>query len=306
MFAITSDTKAAIADAVNWLEQYHIISIVVILVVAYFIREFGTRLLMRIIAETIRNDQYPNAADRKKRIKTLQSLVRAMLHAAVWVFALLMIIGEFKPELATALIAGSSVIGVALGFGAKGVVADFLAGIFIIYENQYRVGDVIELNRNGVSGTVEAITIRTTVLRDADGNVHHIPNGTINFTSNKTMDYSAINMDLTVSFDTDLEKLTKVINSIGERMAHDTDYAKKILQAPYLGPISNFDPNGIVVKVQGRVVASKQWEVAAELRRRIIKEFGKQGLGMPFQKGPASSAPIAPVKSTKSKPKTKK
>lgn len=285
MFAISNDTKESIVDSLRWLENYHIVSIVVILFVAYLVREFGTRLVMRIISETIRSDQYPTNTDRKKRVKTLQSLVKAIMHAAVWVISLILIIGEFKPELATALIAGGSVIGVALGFGAKGVVSDFLAGIFIIYENQYRVGDVIELNRNGVTGTVEAITIRTTVMRDADGNLHHIPNGTINFTSNKTMDYGNVNMDLTVDYGTDLGKLEKAINKIGAAMAAEESNKKKILEAPHMGPISNFDANGMTVKVLGRVAPSKQWEVSAELRKNIVKEFSKQGLGMPFQKG---------------------
>ncbi len=296
---ISEKTRTDISETLAWLETYHIVSIVVILVVAYIVREFGTRLLMKIIAQTIRHDQYPSAADRKKRIKTLQSLVRAVLHAAVWILAILLIIGEFKPELATALIAGSSVVGVALGFGAKGVVADFLAGIFIIYENQYRVGDVIELNRTGITGTVEAITIRTTVLRDNDGNVHHIPNGTINFTTNKTMDYSYINMNLTLSFDTNFDTLTKVVNKIGDSLANDPAYAKKILEAPHLGPVSNFDPSGMIVTVQGKVVASKQWDVTAELRRRIIVEFRKHGLGMPFQKD-------LPVSETETLPPTSK
>lgn len=307
MFSITQDTKAAILDTkadvvdlVRWLENYHIISVVVILFVAYIVREFGTRLLMRIVSEAIRHDSFQSNSDRKKRVKTLQSLVRAILHAAVWVFSLLLIIGEFKPELATALITGGSIIGVALGFGAKGVVSDFLAGIFIIYENQYRVGDIIELNRTGITGTVEAITIRTTIIRDVDGNVHHIPNGTITFTTNKSMDYSNINLDLTVAFETDLEKLEKIINKIGTDLATEEDFKKKILEAPHLGPISNFDPNGIVIKVLGKVAPSKQWEVSAELRKRIVREFARNNIAIPFQKIVVPPA-TKPKKVTKAK-----
>jgi small-conductance mechanosensitive channel len=106
LFSITDATKAKIVDYLQWLESYHLLSVVMILVVAYIVREFGTRILMRIIATTIRHDQYPTSTDRKKRIKTLQSLVKAVLHAVVWIFSLLLIIGEYKPDLATALIAG--------------------------------------------------------------------------------------------------------------------------------------------------------------------------------------------------------
>jgi moderate conductance mechanosensitive channel len=181
--------------------------------------------------------------------------------------------------------------------------ADFLAGIFIIYENQYRVGDIIELNRTGITGTVEAITIRTTVLRDEFGNVHHVPNGTINFTTNKTMDYSNINFELTVAFETDLQKLEKTINKIGADMTADESFRKKIIEAPHLGPISNFDPNGLVIKVLGKVAPSKQWEVSAELRKRIVASFAKEGIAMPFQKAPILTD--EPPKKPKKKPAKK-
>src|SRR5690606_11909016 len=110
-----------------------------------------------------------------------------------------------------------------LGFGAQSMVKNFLAGFFILAENHYRVGDVIKINQT-VSGVVERVTLRETVLRDLDGMVHHVPNGEISIATNMTMEYANVNLDIRVDYDTDLEKLEEVINDIGGQLSEDPEW----------------------------------------------------------------------------------
>ncbi len=141
----------------------------------------------------------------------MDGLIHAITRFAVYVVAAIMIISELGVNTAP-LLASAGIFGIALGFGAQSLIKDLVSGIFIITENQYRVGDVIELGN--VSGIVEAITIRTTVLRDQSGNQHHVPNGSIVRTTNKTMGFGGIDENIVVGADTDIQKLVEIINRL--------------------------------------------------------------------------------------------
>jgi small-conductance mechanosensitive channel len=148
-------------------------------------------------------------------------------------------------------------------------VKDFVSGIFIITENQYRVGDIVQLGE--VSGVVEAITIRTTILRDLDGYLHHIPNGTITVTTNKTIGYAGLNEDIVVAADTDLEQLEHVINHVGEQLAAQPELMHKIKEAPRLVSIQGLHDKGITVKVIGQTTAGSRVAVRSEFYRLLKK-----------------------------------
>lgn len=168
---------------VNWFSA-HTFNVLVILFGAWLVRKFGAELISRILQQTIRSDLYPTQEDREKRLKTLDSLVGAFMRIAVYIVAAIMIVSELGLDTAP-LLASAGVLGVALGFGAQSMVKDFTTGVFIIAENQYRVGDTVGIG--DVVGTVELITLRTTILRDDKGYVHHVPNGTITVTTNRSM-----------------------------------------------------------------------------------------------------------------------
>ncbi len=178
------------------------------------------------------------------------------------------------------LLAASSVIGVGIGFGAQDAIKDFIAGVFIILENQYRVGDVVEIA--GVSGTVEAITIRETVLRNLEGELLHVPNGVVEVSKNMTMDYSNVVMDIGVGYDSDIDKVEKVINEVGTSLAEDADWKDKILEAPEYLRVQSFGASEVVVRVLGKVQPGKQWAVAGEMRKRIKASFDKNKIEIPF------------------------
>ncbi|MCA9333047.1 mechanosensitive ion channel family protein [Candidatus Saccharibacteria bacterium] len=262
----------------TWLDQ-HLVNVIVIIIMAVVARRLLTIVTVKLLSKTIRPDMYPTTTDRKKRLDTLNSLMTAVVKVTVWVIAIMMIISEVGVNTAP-LLASAGIIGVALGFGAQSLVKDFVSGIFIILENQYRVGDVVSIA--GVDGAVEAVTIRTTVLRSFDGNVHHIPNGTIDLTTNKTQDYAGINLRMAVAYDTDIERLEHIINHVGEEMASDPDFQKMIKEKPTFLRISDFLDSSVEVLISGTVVAGNQWDVKGELRKRLKKAFDKNGIEIPF------------------------
>src|SRR5690606_12957323 len=150
-------------------------------------------------------------------------------------------------------------------------IKDFVSGVFIIVENQYRVGDIIQIN--DIDGVVEAITIRTTVLRDLDGNLHHVPNGSIVVTTNKTMDYGRINEDIVVGFDTDIEQLEHIINHTGAQLAAVAEFKDDIMDPPHFARVTGFSERGMTVKILGKTTPGEQWRVKGELYKRLKKSF---------------------------------
>lgn len=251
----------------------HLMSIFIILIVAWIIRKFGPKLTMQAISHTMRADLYPTQTDRKKRIKTLQSLIEAIFQVGSWLVAFMFIVSELKPGYTAALFTSAGIIGVALGFGSQSLVKDFVSGIFIIFENQYRVGDIVTLN--DITGKVEAITVRTTMLRDLDGYVHHIPNGSITVTTNRTMDYGRINEDLKVKANTDIKLIEKVVNEAGKKLASQSKYKSQFHEAPHFDRIVSIDSSGITFKVLGKVDLSAQDEARSELLLAIKQAFDK-------------------------------
>lgn len=252
----------------EWLNQ-HAVNIVAILIGAWFIRRFGTEIISQFLKRTIRSDLYPSAADREKRLKTLESLVGASTRVTVYIVATILIIGEINPHYTTALFASAGLIGVAFGIGGQSVIRDFVNGLFVIMENQYRVGDII--TAAGVSGTVEGITIRTTTLRDLDGHVHHVPNGVIQVATNKTSGYTRINEDIVVDGGTDLDRLEHVINHVGQELAAVAEYSSKVTEAPSFARVVRFDGDNVVVKILGKTTPGSHLEIKSELYKRLQK-----------------------------------
>lgn len=219
--------------------------------------------------------------DLEKRQRTLSNMFSNVWRILVVIislyFVFVAIIGSTQArELLAPLFASAGIIGVALGFGAQSLVKDFLSGIFIISENQYRVGDIIEIE--GFGGTVERIGVRSTVIRDADGNVHYFPNGMVQHVINKTMGYSMARFTLSVAQNTDLERVEKIINKIGLELAAEDDWKDKILEAPHFVMMGDFTATAINLIISGKTQPSDQWSVTAEMRRRILEKFDEKGI----------------------------
>ncbi len=276
-------------DFVNWL-SLHGLNIALILVTAWFVRRFGVRMFRGVFKHAVRPDLYATKADREKRIKTLDSMVSAFVRAGVYVAAGFLIIGEINPSYTTALFASAGLVTVALGFGAQSLVRDVVSGIFIITENQYRIGDEIELKSTSwianAEGIVEDINLRTTILRDLDGDVHHVPNGTIGYSTNRTLGFNRINENVVVAMDTDIDKLEHTINHVGQQLAADVDFKNRILDPPHFERIIGLEEDGIVVKILGKTTPAAQRKIQSELYRRLLKAFDKNNIRLAKQKVP--------------------
>lgn len=270
-------------DLVQWL-SVHGLNLLIILLAAWFIRRFGVRLFHNIFEHTIRRDAYNTKADREKRLKTLSSMSSAFVRAGVYLAAGFMIVSEVNPTYTTALFASAGLATVAIGFGAQSLIRDLVSGIFLISENQYRIGDEVELKSTSwaaqVEGIVEDITLRTTILRDLDGDVHHIPNGTIGFTTNRTLGFNRINEDIMVPLDTDIERLEHIVNHVGQEMAADPTFKNKILDPPHVERIIGLDDKGISIKILAKTAPADRRNIRSELYRRLLKSFQKNNISL--------------------------
>ncbi len=257
----------------------HGVKIVFILIGAYVIRRFAGVVIDKIIRKAVVPDNFLSPEAEKKREDTLIVVFSGTFRVIIWLAAALMIAAEFGINIGP-LLAGAGVVGLAVGFGAQYIIRDFFTGLFIILENQYRVGDVICVG--DVCGSVEDINLRTTILRDTDGAVHHIPNGEIKVATNKTKGFARVNLVIGVAYDTDIEKVKEVVNSVGEDMAKDPEWKDKILKAPEFVRVDNFGASSVDIKISGEVKPLEQWGALGELRKRIKDAFDKEGIEIPF------------------------
>jgi moderate conductance mechanosensitive channel len=214
-----------------------------------------------------------------KRASTLATVLVRSIEVTAFALAGIIALGEAGFQLGP-LIAGAGVVGLAIGFGAQSLVRDVLGGLFILLENQYTEGDVV--NIAGIGGTVSAVNLRRTVLRDIDGIVHTIPNGEVGISSNLTRSFARVNLDVSVGYGEDLDRVRDVIDAVGAELSADPEWAEKILEPPAVLRVNALGESGIDIKVLGTVRPMKQWEVAGELRKRIKQAFDREGIEIPF------------------------
>lgn len=250
------------------------VSIVIGAVIVYYLgRIFITWAIRYAIHSTAKHRSW-HRKDIEKRENTLTQLIRSFWRITIIAYIAAMVASKLFYFDLSPLFASAGIIGVALGFGAQSLVKDFLAGIFIIAENQYRVGDIIDVM--GASGTVERVGTRSTVLRDADGNVHYLPNGSIQHVINKTMGYSMSRFTLRLDPSSDISRAADIINETGQQLSKEKSWDKKIIEPPKFVSVGDITGRSVELIVAGKVQPSDQWAVTSEMRRRLLKEFEKQ------------------------------
>lgn len=227
----------------------------------------------------MRRNRYAGKVDARKQEQTLRGILTTTAVVVLWTVAVLVMLTQVGFQLGT-LITSAGLLGVVFGFGAQSVIRDFVAGLFILGENQYRVGDVIRLQVGGtqLSGTVEDVTIRITRLRDLDGNLHIISNGLTQSVTNLSYKYANVNIDVEVAYDSDVDLVERIINDIGKKMNHSSTWSPTIYEAIKFLRIDGFTSTGMRIKSLGRVEPAEQWAVAGEFRRRLKEEFDAQGV----------------------------
>jgi small conductance mechanosensitive channel len=265
-------------QVVPWLID-HGIKIAVIIVLAFILNRILQRIVVRTVRATVKSDENTSPEAEKKREDTLIRIFSGALNILILLIAIMMVLGEAGVEVGP-LIAGAGIVGLAVGFGGQYLIRDIITGLFLMLENQYRIGDVVTIE--GFSGAVQDISLRKTTLRDLNGTVHHIPHGSITKVSNQSKDFARVNMDIGVGYNTDIRHLEAVINKTGNDLAADPAYSEAIISPPKFIRINEFADSAIIVKILGDTKPLMQWEVAGELRRRLKEAFDREGIEIPF------------------------
>ncbi|HDZ54828.1 MAG TPA: mechanosensitive ion channel family protein [Candidatus Nealsonbacteria bacterium] len=258
----------------------HGLKIILILIGAWLINRFARMFISKLAKKFVgRTYKIRDGQAQEKRAKTLESVLGSALSVLIWLMTGLMIISEFGVNIGP-LLAIAGVAGIAFGFGGQYLIRDLISGFFIILEDQYRVGDVACVA--DTCGLVEDINLRRTILRDLDGVVHYIPNGEITKASNLSKQFSRVNLNIGVSYSSDLEKVIRVVNKVGQEMAKDPKWAKDILKPPQFLRVDDFADSAITIKILGDTKPLRQWDVTGELRKRLKIAFDKAGIEIPF------------------------
>ncbi len=263
---------------IPWLET-HGIKLVIIIVGTILIYKILARIITKAVRIAVVPDGSMSKDSEKKREDTLIRIFNGALKVILITLAILMSLQEIGVQIGP-ILAGAGIVGLAFGFGGQYLIKDLISGLFIILENQYRIGDVIIVDSTG--GLVEDISLRMTTLRDLDGVVHHIPHGEIKKISNMSKKFSRVNLDIGVSYNSDLQHVIDVINRTGNELAADPAFKDSIISPPQFLRVNDFADSSIVVKILGDTLPLKQWEIAGEFRKRIKIAFDKEGIEIPF------------------------
>jgi len=276
---ITSAAEASATAIQDWFLA-HGFRILVLLIAGVVLWVVAQKAIPAMVDSTMERPKRGESREgMKRRADTLRRVFLGLARIIIILLVVFMVLTEFTVNIGP-ILAGLGVVGIAVGFGAQYLIRDLIAGVFIIMENQYRVGDVAKVA--DVAGLVEEVNLRKTVLRDLDGIVHHIPNGEIRVASNYSRHFARVNLDISVSYGTDLNHAMEVINQVCNDMAEEEDWKRVIRSTPQVLRVNKLGDSGIDLKVVGDVKPLEQWRVTGELRLRIKNEFDRIGIEIPW------------------------
>jgi small-conductance mechanosensitive channel len=256
------------------------VTILVILVVGVVLWMVLRRIMSSLVNSFMaRPPRGESREGTKRRAETLVNVFVGLGRVIIILVVGLMILSELDIAIGP-LLAGLGVVGIAVGFGAQYLIRDLIAGVFILMENQYRIGDVAKVA--DVTGVVEEVSLRKTVIRDIDGVVHYIPNGEIRVSSNCSRHFSRVNLNISVAYETDLDYAIKVINRVCKEMSQEKPWCEVMRTVPSVLRVDNLGDSGIDIKIIGDVKPLTQWNVMGEMRLRLKKAFDKEGIEIPY------------------------
>ena len=270
-----------------------IIAIVVTWLASFFIRKAWRQADKKAKA--------PEDIARAKRLKTVLSTLRVAVGIVIWVIAGITIMGQLKISIGP-ILAGLGVVGVAVGFGAQNLVKDFLAGVFIIVENQLRVGDIVRIE--DAMGTVENITLRITQIRGLNGHLYTVPNGEIKMVENMTFKWSRAIVKVGVGYGSDIGKVIEALQKAASDIKDDEEWGRYVMEPPLIKAIDDFAASSLDVSLWIKTHPAQQWDVGRKARRYIKKRFDEAGIEIPFPQitltlGPKEAELLAAFKSKK-------
>jgi moderate conductance mechanosensitive channel len=280
-----------------------VLRILFVVLLAVAVRYAASRLIRRVTVKAAASSENGTGSRtyallgerRQQRATALGSVLGNAASVTIFTIAAFIILGDLGLNLAPVL-ASAGVIGIAIGFGAQNLVQDFLAGIFMLLEDQYGVGDVI--NIDDVSGTVEAVSLRITRVRDVNGVIWHIRNGTISKSGNESHGWARAVIDYPVSPDLDIIQVRSIMDRTGEAMWLDPAWHDVILERPEVWGVQDVTSDAVLVRIIARTAPLRQWEVGRELREllkvalaQLAPATPEQLAGLPPGTAPDSSAP---------------
>lgn len=293
-----------LAEIVGWLVERPL-RIILILLVAWIIKKIAQKVIDRAVARLVRlseadieqqlesasklvlgsravkaiNRVHERQARSTQRIATIAAVMKSLATALILAVAALLCLSELNIDLAP-LIAGAGIAGLAVGFGAQSLVRDFLAGMFILIEDQFGVGDVVDVG--DTSGTIEKVSLRTTTLRDVSGVVWTVPNGEIRRTANHSQLWSRAILDVGVSYNTDIDQASEIMKAVADELWQENDPDLTILEEPSVWGVQELGNDAVVIRLVVKTDPSEQWGVGRILRARIKKAFDEAGIEIPF------------------------
>ncbi|MDE0170422.1 MAG: mechanosensitive ion channel family protein [bacterium] len=214
-----------------------------------------------------------------QRTRTLGAVLRSIASFTIYGLAVMMALAEFDVNLGP-LIAGAGLVGVAVGFGSQALVRDFLSGVFMLLEDQYGVGDVVDVG--DTVGVVEEVKLRSTQVRDINGTLWHIPNGSIRRVANMSQDWGQTVLDVEVAYDTDIEAATAVIKEVADGLWREQMPNATIIQEPTIAGVQGFGESAITIRLTARTEPGEHWATARELRARLKVSLDEAGIDIPF------------------------
>jgi len=256
----------------------HGLRVGLVLVLAFVAYRLVAIIVSRV-EKSIQDEDPTTQSEVEKRAETLGRIVRQVSLVVILLVSGMLIMREFGFEIGP-LLAGAGIAGVAVGFGAQNLVRDLITGFFLLFENQVRVGDVVEVA--GKSGLVEELNLRTTVLRDLGGNVHVIPNGSINTVTNMTREWARALLDVGVAYKENVDHVMDTLREVGKTMEEDPEWQNKILEPLEILGVDAFADSSVNIRIMMKTRPLMQWSVGRELRRRIKNRFDELGIEIPF------------------------
>jgi small-conductance mechanosensitive channel len=279
------------------------LTILAIVLGAFVYRWLAAKAIDRVIRRAevaphpgARKGSTPNR--RAQRARSLGSLLKSITTTVVYGIAFVMVLSEVGMDVAP-ILASAGVLGLAVGFGAQNLVKDFLSGVMMMIEDQYGVGDAVDLGE--AVGTVENVGLRVTRVRDVDGTVWYVRNGEILRVGNQSQNWARTVLDISVGYGEDLDRVRAVLAEVAHGLWEDEDFKDVVIEEPEVWGVQNLGPDAVVVRVTLKTAPMEQWNVARVMRERIKSRFDHEGIEMPLPQrvvwrrdGAAAAAPDAP------------
>ena len=218
-------------------------------------------------------------ADGVKRRRTMTSIVKFSINTLIMMVAIITILHETGVDIKP-LLAGAGIAGIVIGLGTQNLMRDVLAGMFVLIEHQYDVGDFVTIA--DVTGKVEKVTLRMTQLRDVDGNVHFVPNGQAAVVTNLTKEWARAKLDVGVAYKEDVDRVIEVLKDIGNEMSSDPQWSEFLLEPVEVPGVQLLGESSVDIRIFFKTVPEEKWKIARELRRRIKNRFDAEGIEIPF------------------------